>query len=71
MRIRVGFLGLSHMCGGREEKMGEERLWRGEFFVVGSSWCVSGFYEYLKIKYAGVAFHGVVLSRVITCLNGS
>jgi hypothetical protein len=51
---------------GEKRGCGEESL-----FVVGSSWCVSGFYEYLKIKYAGVAFHGVVLSRVITCLNGS
>ena len=42
----------------------EKRKGRREFFfvVVGSSLCVSGFVKNLEIKYARVAFHGIVSS---------
>ena len=39
----------------REEGVGEKRV-----FFVGSSWCVSLFYENFELKYGEVVFHGVV-----------
>ena len=49
MRIRGGVLGLSDMCGWREEKWEKRGGGEESFSVVGSSWCVSGFlYENLE-----------------------
>ena len=45
---------------GEKRKGRREVVERRVFFVVGSSLCVRGFYENLEIKYARVAFHGVV-----------
>ena len=66
MRIRGGYLGFSHIFGWREEKREKRVVGKTSFFFIGSSWCVNGFYEKFEIKYEGVAFHGVVFSRVIS-----
>ena len=49
------------MGGWREEKR-EKRGGGEESFFVGSSWCVSGFYDNFEIKCGGVVFHDVVFS---------
>jgi hypothetical protein len=59
MRIRGGSLILLTWVV-REKRIGRREVVEKSFFMVGSSWCVSGFYENLKIKCGGVVFHGVV-----------
>jgi hypothetical protein len=60
MRIRGGFLAFLTRVVGEKKKREKRGCGEESFFFVGSSWCVSGFYENLKIKCGGVVFHGVV-----------